>query len=222
MRISFRQFFPLEECTREIPSRANSPPSIRFFLRATVSSCYKKILFYSAGDKLSPIQIAYPRMNLHAYANTYTKTHTIIRTEKHASYNRSLAHSYTQKHMPLSNKISLIIHALAQNMLNARRRCVETLQEIYVCVCVFVYEYYCIYIIYIRKNGGRSRQSNIHIYMYRSSRSVERKRAFLTGKNAKSKEIQRLQKFPRENKDKRHLRHYTVYKKTDLLLCSFE
>lgn len=83
----------------------------------------------------------------HTYANTYTKnTYNHLHGE-HASYNRSynsLAHSYTQKHMPLSNKISLIIHALAQNMLNARRRCVETLQEIYVCVCVFVCEYYCI------------------------------------------------------------------------------
>lgn len=146
MRISFRQFF-LSRSVRERFHLAQIRPYRYDFLRATVSSCYKKILFYSAGDKLSPIQIAYPRMNLHTYANTYTKnTYNHLHGE-HASYNRSynsLAHSYTQKHMPLSNKISLIIHALAQNMLNARRRCVETLQEIYVCVCVFVCEYYCI------------------------------------------------------------------------------
>lgn len=162
MRISFRQFF-FSRSVRERFHLAQIRLHRYDFLRATVSSCYKKILFYSARDKLSPIQVAYPRMNLHTYANTYTKTHTIIRTENTLSYNRSLAHSYTQKHMLLSNKISLIIHALAQNMLNARR-CVETLQEIYVCVCVCVW--ILLYIIYIRKNGGRSRQSNIHIYIY--------------------------------------------------------
>lgn len=82
--------FPSHGSVREKFHLAQIRPHRYDFLRATVSSCYKKILFYSAGDKLSPIQVAYAQIDLHTlqktgiYANTYIKNTYNHSHEEHA------------------------------------------------------------------------------------------------------------------------------------------